>query len=330
MNHPGLKHTTFSESANHEELTVWLESGYPTTETTGLILPGPDGFDLLVQRAYSHINALYDARLYGYQNDLEDEETETNTSDNTIPADESVPEYKDWVLPYLHNQGDFAYSFGNGWRLSLPYIRDAAKNMIICLPTGKLVSFWSMHLTEYDKKDNKYSIRLETHDTTDFTFDIKMEYKEVELKYFSNKNQTYTIVTWNPKNYLLTLKDGTTYFLDEYGRTRKTTDHTGFISASVYYQQEQGEEPDPEGTEQVPSVLQMIDYIAFDYISSNDIQRVKFEYDESTTFPFIQGIYIEADSYNRQIEYTRDDYGNLIQVRYSGNTENQGVIPNQL
>ncbi len=78
--------------------------------------------------------------------------------------------------------------------------------------------------------------------------------------------------------------DGTTYEMDALGRTTKMIDPTGLNEVKFNYYAQR-----------------------LDYIEDSMGRKIKFDYDFDRIWPRINKIWVENDSYNREINYTIDD-----------------------
>ena len=84
---------------------------------------------------------------------------------------------------YLFNQGDFAYSVGQGWRLNIPYIKAANSSMILRTADGTMHYINEMELVDvplYIPK-LKRTLVFEQHEGADFTLIVEQQYSPVDF-----------------------------------------------------------------------------------------------------------------------------------------------------
>ncbi len=268
-------YSPFKTYANHGSITVSQQSGAARNVVTELVLPGPAGSDLTISRRYDTATALNDSRI------------------NVDPE----------LLPYLKNQGDFTYSMGKGWRLQLPYIKNANTCEMLCLPDGSLYSFWDMKL-DYDgqsvsthwlfgihwgEADESAVLTLTPREKEDFTLTAKRVKRSGPRRFESD-------------SYTLTMKDGTVYQMDKTGRCTRITDPTGLNSISIYYK------TDNDHRYQIDHMADAIGRI------------VNFVYTINNGLPYISQISIKDDTpaRDRQIVYIQDSSGLLTSVTDAG------------
>ena len=203
--------------AEHGDLTVSPQSGTTSTTATDLSLNGIDGFNMTLSRRWDLNLAEDDARI------------------------DAISE----IQPYLLNQGDYAYSMGNGWRLNIPYIKDANTEPMICLPNGVVIGFYSLMyptsmtspVTTIDATHR--SLTLIGHGSSEFQLIVYQSKTTFQSSYTGYPGST-TDHTWAPDStrlyvYVLKMADGTVYEMDANGRTITITDPTGRHSISIVY-----------------------------------------------------------------------------------------------
>ena len=129
----------------HGGITVSPQFGTASTEVTELVLPGRNGFDFVLKRRYDTATARNDAFALGINVNIGINLTGPNKDYDVLQkVVDTFLEQTNWantvkgnliqmLEEYLFNQGDFAYSVGQGWRLNIPYIK-AANSSMICVP----------------------------------------------------------------------------------------------------------------------------------------------------------------------------------------------------
>ena len=165
-------------------IKVSPQSGSYRVDETDLMLPGIGGYDLRLSRWYSP------------------EEAEKDQSD----------EADDWEG---YNIGDSSFSFGKGWRLSLPHIR-VNTNFADALGDSETV-FRPGLIFVYLENGAAYQLSA----LADLTED---DADNDELHVYENYHSRFFRILCNPTSprpFSLVLKDGTYYDFDKYGRVRE-------------------------------------------------------------------------------------------------------------
>ncbi|MBN1699678.1 MAG: hypothetical protein JW881_19335, partial [Spirochaetales bacterium] len=268
-------YSPFRTYAVHGSLAVSQKGGSVHNNVTELVLPGPAGFDLAISRRY---------------------DTSTGVSDSRITADIDTSGNNVDLTPYLKNQGDVTYSMGNGWRLELPYIKNAGSCEILVLPGGSMHSFFDMKIEEEDSDDEEVSVlSLTPRDKEEFKLKVTRE----KVTYFKNSHYYEEYETWKNNGYVLSMKDGTSYTLDDTGRCTKIADPTGLNTITVTYKSGEG-------------------VYKIDYIEDALGRKVRFEYTTIHDLPYIKNISVDGDPYERTVTYTQDQNGMLTEANDAG------------
>ena len=194
--------------SNHGDLIVSTQGGGVKTTVSELVLPGPNGFDLVIARRYDLTTAKIDSRTF----------------------------FSDWTIPYLGNQGDYTYSMGNGWRLNVPYIINSNTEQILVLPNGSMVSIWDMEMPNPTMKDEKRILSMYDRDSGYFNLEIKQRKTTYTWQYSNGSIDTKEI--WEAKSYKLTLKNGNVFYFDDKGRLDYVQDSNQFYKIDVVYHDE--------------------------------------------------------------------------------------------
>jgi hypothetical protein len=201
----GAGYSPLKSYGTHEGLLVSPQDGGMYTRVTELVIPGPGDYELSIGRRYDTATAKNDAAYF---------------------ADPKL-------MPYLRNQGDFAYSMGEGWRLELPYIRNANREMLLCLPNGELYSLWSMSLSRSGSgSGNDRVLELRNRDGEKFTLRVTQRRETIRLRYGGFFED---VKVWRNSGYLLTMKSVRTYEMDGEGRTTKIVDPSGIFETTISY-----------------------------------------------------------------------------------------------
>ena len=258
-------YSPFSTYIQHADLSISPQGGTALTSVTELVLPGPAGFDLTLCRQYDFSIAKMDSQTAG----------------------------NPWALPYAENQGDLAYSMGQGWRLDLPYIKDGNREPLLVLPGGSIQSLYGLAKpvsTEFFASDGKSrtALSFEGHDGQDFTLRVvfRKETTTLHTDFILSSLALYEIESAE-----LTMRDGTSYLFDSRGRTVRITDPTGLNSIGVSYK------PD------LPEIDEICDTLG---------RKLIFTYGLIEDIPYIKTITVENDGpYKRSITYTQDEHGLL-------------------
>ncbi len=122
----------FKSYVEHSGVTVSPQVGTASTGVTELVLPGRNGFDLVLKRQYDSATARMDAMALDINVGIS---LGASAVKDVPEVAEKIEELKklrqtagyirggiDLILNYLYRQGDYAYSMGQGWRLNVPYV----------------------------------------------------------------------------------------------------------------------------------------------------------------------------------------------------------------
>jgi len=141
---------TYSE---HGGVTVSPQFGTASTQASELVLPGRNGFDFVLSRRYDTATARNDAFALAINGkigfDIIDGGGAIKESIDIMKMIEGFKENTNWaneasknilqiLEEYLFNQGDFAYSMGQGWRINIPYVKAANSSMLLRTAEGNM------------------------------------------------------------------------------------------------------------------------------------------------------------------------------------------------
>ncbi len=267
-------YSPFGTYVNHEGFTVSPQGGNAHTSMTELVLTGPSGFDFELKRYYDLTVAKMDTRA-------------------DIPS---------WAIKYLENQGDYAYSMGKGWRLNLPYIKNASSQQYLVMPDGSMYGFESLELEDSSIISTNRTLYLEGHTGEHFSLMVKQSKKEEEVYFIGAEGVVEH--TWTSLYYILTLNDGTRYVMDSKGRTKKilspeSLEQPGFLG---FLNLMSGFEVNISYVDDGYEISQIEDSIG---------RKINFEYagiSDSLAVPYITKISLDSnDPYGRSISYTQND-----------------------
>ncbi|TDX53272.1 RHS repeat-associated core domain-containing protein [Orenia marismortui] len=300
--------------AKHGGVVVSPQGGSASTQVTDLELPGRNGFDLTLSRKYNTSVARMDSFSMAVNAELG---FNILSSNNDGSSAEEAGAFLSWddikdsadfsmdfsgvsssiistIEKYLSNQGDYAYSMGQGWRLNIPYVKKSNSSIILSTGKGNMYYINEMDIskTEYPEDLNyKRVLTFEHHEGEDFTFIVEQVKLSIDgITTITGDN--FTKGRWYSKSYKLILKDGTTYEMDFLGRTKKKTDPFGINQIEFHYGKD----------------------LLLDYIEDSIGRRVKFDYHWTLMWPRIKKIWVEDDPYNRKISYDVDSYSKLEKV----------------
>ncbi|QTL97138.1 hypothetical protein GM661_03685 [Iocasia frigidifontis] len=292
--------------SKHEAVTVSPQFGTASTEATELVLPGRNGFDFVLKRRYDTATARNDAfalainakigiNILGSDNNVQDYDTLKKIVDafkaKTNWANEAKKNLLQMLEKYLFNQGDFAYSTGQGWRLNIPYIKAANSTLILRTAEGSMHYINEMKLVDIPVfVPNAYrELVFEQHEGADFTLRVKQVYSPVDFvqlvglagaKGDPQKNRNAIKSRWYSSGYTLILKDGTSYQMDGLGRTTAMVDATGANKIEYHY-----------------------DGRHLDYIKDSMGRKIRFQYRSDLLWPRIKKVWLENDPQGREIKY---------------------------
>jgi RHS repeat-associated protein len=292
--------------SEHGSITVSPQFGTASTEVTELVLPGRNGFDFVLKRRYDTATARNDAfalalnarigiNIIGPESNVQDYDTIKEIAaafmGQTGWANMASQNLIKMIEEYLFNQGDFAYSTGQGWRLNIPYIKAANSSLLLRTADGNMHYINEMKLVdvpEYIPNVHRELV-FEQHEGADFTLVVEQQYSPVDFTQLvaleisggdpeENKNAIKS--RWYSSGYTLIMKDGTTYSMDALGRTTQMVDPTGLNQIDFHY-----------------------DGMHLDYIEDSVGRRIHFEYRYDLIWPRIERIWLENDPLEREINY---------------------------
>ncbi|MFP4662157.1 MAG: hypothetical protein ACLFPF_08200, partial [Halanaerobiales bacterium] len=299
-------YSPFKSYSEHGGLTVSPQMGTASTEATELVLPGRNGFDFVLERRYDTATARSDAfsialnASIGFDiispNGLPLDEVSALSKynemmDNFNWANQATGNIINLIESYLFNQGDFAYSMGQGWRLNIPYVKSANSSMILRTADGQNHFLNEMELKEVSGyiPNVERTLEFEQHEGADFTLYVEQSYSPIDytqlVGYALNQDDSKTEENfirsrWYSSSYQLIMKDGTIYEMDALGRTTKMIDPSGLNEINFHY-----------------------DGMELDYIEDSMGRIIRFDYDQRLLWPRISKIWVENDSYQREIDY---------------------------
>jgi RHS repeat-associated protein len=253
----------FRTYAEHEGLWVSPQGGNIHTSMTELVLPGPNSFDFTLKRYYDLSVAKMDERA----------------------------ESPSWALPYLEDQGDFSYSMGKGWRLNLPYIKNANSEQYLVMPEGGMYGFYGMELRNNPDGGKHRSLVLENHLGEDFSLSVSQKRSSRTIYFIGAEGVSQS--SWTSTGYSLVTSDGTVYSMDEKGRTTNITSPDGFFSVGISYAS--------DGF-QIKTITDAI----------GRVLKFKYETADETGLSYISEIALADDPYGRVITYKQDEAGHLL------------------
>lgn len=298
----------------HGGITVSPQGGTASTSVTELVLPGKNGFDLVISRHYDTATARNDAFAMAIGGKIGINLVNPDQSLKSLSkVEETISAWErlgDWASgqffdniinileQYLFNQGDFAYSMGQGWRLNIPYVKAANSTLLLCTPEGTMHAINEMEIVHAGGIPGHRRMTFKQSEGDDFTLSIEQVNAGVDLTYLVRilgesaiegaKVRTLYKSRWYSTGYLLRMKDGTEYEMDYLGRTTKMTDPSGLNTIRFYY-----------------------DGRCLDYIEDSMGRKVRFAYEYYSLIPRIKRIWVEDDPYNRRITYDLDSPGLL-------------------
>ena len=286
----------------HEGIRVSPQMGTASTSATELVLPGRNGFDFVLKRHYDTATARSDAFSIGLsgQLGLNFTKPDGNLKDikeikDLVDAWKKVNDWsvggiltdnlKNFLEAYCFNQGDFAYSMGQGWRINLPYIKAANSSVMLCTAEGAMHSINEMQITGMPVYlPNLRTIKFEQHEGDDFTLYVTQGKSPIDfislIGQKLDKPENILKSRWYGLDYKLVLKDGTVYEMDALGRTTKIIDPSGLNEIKVSY-----------------------NHTRIDRIVDSMGRVIRFDYQDFAIMPRIERIWVENDPYDREITY---------------------------
>ncbi|MDA3939144.1 MAG: hypothetical protein PF693_07530 [Spirochaetia bacterium] len=278
----------FSSTTQHQQLTVSQQSGGISTSMTEFVLPGKNGFDFELRRIYDTGTAKGDANGLSANISvlLGDILNGTIGKDLAISFG-SIPSSQilNSVKSYFQNNGDYAYSTGQGWRLNLPYIRGANSTVLVRTSSGAFHNIKSMDVDfERTKEYGIYyrEVWFDNHEGEDFTLMVKQTKDPIHLATSLQGYLQQTLDSWALVEAVLYEKDGKEYHFDALGRLTSIKDPNGNNISLIY------------------------DGLLLDYIEDTLERRVRFHYSDITdvfSVPQIDRIWVENDPQDREVKY---------------------------
>ncbi|HOJ78308.1 MAG TPA: hypothetical protein PL158_09440, partial [Bacillota bacterium] len=321
--------------SQHGGINVSPSGGTVSTQVTELVLPGKNGFDLVLTRNYDTVAARQDAfaiavsAVTGFNlvkgNTFASLEALTETINNWNILEQwshslFFDNVMNYVEKYLYEQGNYGTSMGQGWHLNLPYLENTNTSFNIVTSSGTRHSINEMEIVDLpvgiginigDNATKVRYVRFRQHNGEDFTLDVAQVYRELDIKSIINIKQdgsssitdsiidtTERIVNrhrWCGIAYKLTMKDGTVYELDGSGRTTKIIDPSGLNEIKIVYNGRK-----------------------IDYIEDSMGRIIRFDYKSGVISPSIKRIWVENDPYQREINYTLDSAHRLLEAKDAG------------
>lgn len=285
-----VEYTPFNSKIVHQPMYVSPQGGSASTSMTELSLPGKNGFDFELRRIYDTTTARGDSSGLNMNVSVTLGDILSGEAGPALLSSAGMSvagQVMNTVKSFLQNNGDYAYSLGQGWRLNLPYIRGCNGGVIVRTPTGSFYDITSMDMMNVDSFNGGVyrKVVFENHEGEDFTLIIHQARLDFSAKQFSS--EMFDIYGWQLLSAELILKDGTSYKFDPLGRLDEIVDPTGLNQIKVNY-----------------------DGLLINNITDSMGRKIKFDYTkgiETTVIPQINRIWIENDPLNREINYT---YGN--------------------
>lgn len=295
-----VEFSPFSTKVAHQPVTVSGQGGSASTSMTELSLPGKNGFDFELRRIYDSATAKGDASGLN-----------VNLSLNLADLVGGGPAIAAGVLmkgglsiansilnsidTFFRNNGDYAYSVGQGWRLNLPYIRGANGGVLVRTPSGSFYNMATMQMrVEGSLLGGSFrTVVMENHEGEDFVLKVTQFRNPISASYIANSamslatNGELTPPAWALVDAELILKDGSKYYFDSLGRFERSIDPTGLNEINAEY--------DNLELESITDSMGRV--IKFDYVDVGDV----------TVVPQISKIWIENDEENREVNYTYDN-----------------------
>ena len=283
------------------------------TRSDRVVLPGRNGFDLVLSRHYDTATARGDAFAMAIggkiglnimnpgQGIRELQEIKDIFSSWEKFGEWLKGEFFDQIIDileqYLFNQGDFAYSMGQGWRLNIPYVKAANSTLILCTADGAMHAINEMEIVSAGGIPGYREFTLKQSEGDDFTLTVRQVNAGFDVTHLIRetigsgdsdgaKIKTMHKTRWYSTGYILRMKDGTQYEMDALGRTKKIIDPSGLNTITFHY----------NGKE-------------LDYIEDSVGRKVRFEYETHCLIPRIKKIWVENDPYNRTIRYKLESPG---------------------
>lgn len=304
--------------AQHGGITVSPQGGIVSTRVTELVLPGRNGFDLVLSRHYDTATARGDAFAMAIGGKLGLNFGDFGALDELIEIFSSWEKFGEWLKgeffdqiidileQYLFNQGDFAYSMGQGWRLNIPYVKAANSTLILCTADGAMHAINEMEIVSAGGIPGYREFTLKQSEGDDFTLTVRQVNAGFDVTHLIRetigsgdsdgaKIKTMHKTRWYSTGYILRMKDGTQYEMDALGRTKKIIDPSGLNTITFHY----------NGKE-------------LDYIEDSVGRKVRFEYETHCLIPRIKKIWVENDPYNRTIRYKLESPGFLMEAVDAG------------
>ncbi|NLG85492.1 MAG: hypothetical protein GX493_13020, partial [Firmicutes bacterium] len=299
--------------ATHGPVNVSPMMGTMSTRAVDLVLPGRDGYDLVIARTYDSATARADALgleisarkeirlgIFAASEKYEDFEAlwkAATGSDEGFQWDNPLLEkVKQIVWALYWCQGDAAFSPGQGWRLEFPYIKLMPSGAYLRMPNGSMydlhnarlasqevvpsLDFGFRVLTLTNEEDECFTMKITQIGINHLLSFIEGIQNDLELQ-----EALSVIPSWVPVDYELILKDGTRWHFDMFGRPTRMEDPCGRVVLRFAY-----------------------DGIKLEGITDSVGRRIRFAYDKNLLlFPRVERIWLEGDGeFNREIDYDVD------------------------
>ncbi|HCQ86163.1 MAG TPA: hypothetical protein DIV58_01795, partial [Spirochaetaceae bacterium] len=261
--------------AAHAGVEVSTQGGTARTSSTEFVLQGRNGYGFPIIREYDTVTARADSErflLNGYlaysrmggsamlgiagffnNNDI--------TELANLVSGFSGPLQRRFAKAYQQT-GDFAYSFGIGWRLRLPAITTSNSGVSVRLPSGAEYAVADMTRTAGGNEAadvTERTLRYVYHRDTDFSFVVVQKRSTAILE--SSLAQAYEIPIWETTMARAILTDGTVIHYNARGAVTKIEEGRGDNTIDFNY-----------------TTLDLLDTIQIG-LAEGVVNSVKFEYE---------------------------------------------------
>ncbi len=216
--------------SQNNQVGIAYGGGTATVTAKDFVLPGKGGLDLTISRSYDHLTAQSDWGL---------------DEDNVLQA---VVGFFDFGNPFftafinfMARQLDHAlsgpaatYGFGRGWRLNTVWVEKNDNGQFVHLPGGSMKKItWTMDGPGWGGQGHG---RFECHAGEHFVLEKEQEKQgDIHSAANSSGNPTKVGESWITKNYTLTTKDGTKYYMDGEGRLLRVVNRLGSAQITFSY-----------------------------------------------------------------------------------------------
>lgn len=309
-----VEFTPFLSKQEHEPISVGMEGGTVSTSVTEFILPGQNGMDFELRRIYDSGTARMDASglSVNFSVGISAFSSGTLALDLLKGAGYSVlSQVENSIKRYFMNNGDYSYSTGQGWRLNLPYIRGSNGGVLVRSPSGSFFDIHSMDKHKEDTEDNFVTRKLVyiNHEREDFKIEVNQVRADVSFTSMLAATQGSSLSVnsvlgmipgWVMTDATMTMKDGTQYNFDAFGRLVEIVpsydleafdDDDDFSSITFDYSNMR--------LEKITDTMGRV--IRFSHVDFNDFGTV----------PQVDRIWVENDPQERRVEYTYDNPSGL-------------------